>query len=327
MIGDADDALVVRWSPHQASDPYRPLLATAAALFKRADLKALGGEFDQKSAWLLGSAGLDSWTKLDQAAAAPVKMSFSLGGTYLLGADFGQPDEVKIVVDCAPLGYLGTAAHGHADALAFTLSVGGQEILVDPGTFSYHTQAQWRNHFRGTSAHNTVMVDKIDQSEIGGPFLWMRKADALLLNHNLQGSMQVFEGQHNGYCRLPDPVIHKRRIEYLPMQRIIRVIDSFECLAEHHIDICWQFAESLDLHRVDDRVVVESPTLRVDLACDAATQIGTHRGSDAPIAGWVSRRFDTKVPAWCARWTGQIRGDTSVVTTISMTQKSLATSH
>ena len=324
MIGDADDALVVRWSTGQAADPYRSLLATAAAIFKRADLKAKAGEFDHKSAWLLGAAGLDAWNGLDASATAPTKMAFPLGGTYLMGTDFGQPDEVKIVVDCAPLGYLGTAAHGHADALAFTLSVGGQEILVDPGTFSYHTQAQWRNHFRGTAAHNTVTVDGLDQSEIGGPFLWMRKANAVRSVHNLQGAIQVFEGQHNGYCRLPDPVIHKRRIEYYPERRSIRVIDSFECQAEHRVEICWQFAESLGLQQIGNRVCVESPTLRVDIACEGLTQVNTHRGSDSPIAGWVSRRFDHKVPAWCARWTGQVRGGASVVTTISLTAKSVA---
>lgn len=327
MIGDADDALIVRWSNLQGSDPYRSQLATVAAIFKRADLKARAGQFDQKSAWLLGSLGLDAWNRLDAAAVATMKVAFPLGGTYLIGTEFGQPDEVKLVVDCAPLGYLGTAAHGHADALAFTLSVGGQEILVDPGTFSYHTQVQWRNHFRGTGAHNTVRVDELDQSEIGGPFLWMRKAEAVLLEHNVQGAVQVFEGQHNGYCRLPDPVIHKRRIEYHPEQRNIRIVDSFDCQAEHQIDICWQFAESIDLQPIDNRLLIESPTLRVDFVCDLLTEVNTYRGSDAPIAGWVSRRFDTKVPAWCARWTGQVRGGSSVVTTISLTPKPVAAAH
>ena len=47
------------------------------------------------------------------------------------------------------------AAHGHADALSFTLSVGGREFLIDPGTYAYHTQERWRQYFRGTAAHNT----------------------------------------------------------------------------------------------------------------------------------------------------------------------------
>ena len=44
------------------------------------------------------------------------------------------------MADAGPLGYQTIAAHGHADALSFTLSVGGMEFLVDPGTYAYHTR-------------------------------------------------------------------------------------------------------------------------------------------------------------------------------------------
>ena len=107
--------------------------------------------------------------------------------------------------------YLSIAAHGHADALAFTLSLGGEEFLIDPGTYAYHTQKLWRDYFRGTYAHNTVRVDEVDQSEIGGNFMWMRKARATLLRHEAQGSQQSWAASHDGYRRLPDPVTHTAR--------------------------------------------------------------------------------------------------------------------
>ncbi len=44
--------------------------------------------------------------------------------------------------DAAPLGFLSIAAHGHADALSFILHVDGSPILVDPGTFMYHTHKE-----------------------------------------------------------------------------------------------------------------------------------------------------------------------------------------
>src|SRR5206468_507056 len=80
-------------------------------------------------------------------------------GYYILGADFDTPNEIRAVVDAGPLGYTAIAAHGHADALSFTLSVGGSEFLIDPGTCAYHTQERWRQYFRGTAAHNTLRVD------------------------------------------------------------------------------------------------------------------------------------------------------------------------
>ena len=94
----------------------------------------------------------------------------------MLGSRFGTRDELRIVADAGPLGYLSIAAHGHADALAFTLSAHGQELLIDPGTYAYHTEREWRDWFRGTAAHNTVTLDDENQSVIGGNFMWLQRA-------------------------------------------------------------------------------------------------------------------------------------------------------
>ncbi len=315
-LGDADDALVVRWSPRQAENPYRSLLATAAVVFGRPDFKRAAAGFDEKSAWLLGPDGLSRWQALSVDERMSVQTSFPTGGLYLLGAAFGTPQETKLVIDCAPLGFLSIAAHGHADALSFTLSSGGEELLIDPGTFAYHTQSEWRNHFRGTAAHNTVRIDHLDQSEIGGAFLWMRKANAKLILHDASASPQVFEGSHDGYRRLPDPVLHRRRIEYAPEFGEIKVVDSFECERDHEVEIFWQLAESLDVAQAGDGVVAVGRLNRVQMVCDSLPSLRLYRGSEMPIAGWVSRRFDSKVPTWAACWSGRITPGACVTTTI-----------
>src|SRR5207249_6082019 len=135
---------------------------------------------------------------------------FADGGYYILGERFETPDEVRLIVDAGPIGYQAIAAHGHADALAFTLSLGGKEFLVDPGTFAYHTEPLWRAYFRGTSAHNTVRIDGEDQSQPGGKFMWLAKANAACAAFDTSTTEDVFEGWHDGYLRLPDPVMHRR---------------------------------------------------------------------------------------------------------------------
>src|SRR5690606_32758000 len=159
----ADDALMLRLSHEPGWDPYRSLLATCALLFDRADFKHKAGRLDDKTRWLFGPAAQARWDALP-ARPAPPRLTFPAGGHYLLGSDFDTAREVRIAIDCAPLGYLSIAAHGHADALAFTLSVAGHELLIDPGTYAYHTQKTWRDYFRGTLAHNTVRIDGEDQS-------------------------------------------------------------------------------------------------------------------------------------------------------------------
>ena len=84
----------------------------------------------------------------------------------MLGNRFGRSDEVLLVADAAPLPFLSIAAHGHADCLSFVLSLGGVQVLVDPGTYCYHSDPKWREYFKGTSAHNTVRVDGVVMARV-----------------------------------------------------------------------------------------------------------------------------------------------------------------
>jgi len=101
-------------------------------LFSRGDFKAKAGHFDDKSRWLLGDDAAERFEALTTPASEIPRRYFPQGGYYVLGQHFGQLDEIRAVLDCAALGYLSIAAHGHADALAFTLSVAGEEMLIDP---------------------------------------------------------------------------------------------------------------------------------------------------------------------------------------------------
>jgi hypothetical protein len=309
MIGDADDALMLRLHHEPDWDPFRSLLASGAALFHRADFKAAAGGFDTRSRWLLGDAGAQAFAALPAAPAAARKRLFEHGGYAVLGSGFGTAGELKIVADAGPLGYLAIAAHGHADALAFTLSAHGRELLVDPGTYAYHTERRWRDHFRGTAAHNTVRIDGVDSSRIGGAFLWLHKANATLHECSFGPERDVWEASHDGYRRLADPVVHRRRIEVEHASATIVVTDTLSCVGEHAAEFCWQFAEDVDVEVVDDVVVARAGALTLRMAMPETTRAPRLlKGSVDPIAGWVSRRFGVKQPAPAVRWPVTVRG-------------------
>ncbi|MGH8217521.1 MAG: heparinase II/III family protein, partial [Steroidobacteraceae bacterium] len=134
-FGDADDGVLVRWAPLDRGQLFGSLLATGAVLFERAEFAVKAGEFDDKSRWLLGDEAQSAFARLASAprsGALPLPRFFPQGGYYLLGDAFDTAREVKIIADAGALGYLSIAAHGHADALSFTLSVAGQPLLIDP---------------------------------------------------------------------------------------------------------------------------------------------------------------------------------------------------
>lgn len=329
-IGDADEGVLARLVPAAAcagapADPawrgvYRSLLASGAVLFNRPELALKAGGYDDKTRWLLGDEALGRFESLaGSRAPLPVRHAFPYGGYYVLGEAFETPAEVRIVADAGPLGYLAIAAHAHADALAFTLTVGGKPFLIDPGTYAYHTDRAWRHYFRGTSAHNTVAVDGEDQSLYAGPFLWLRHGDARTEEFRCSPDLQVLTAQHEGYRRLADPLIHRRRWRYTPSRSsgqepsaaTLTITDELLCAGPHAIAIFWHFAPQCHLVREGGGVRAErdGACVRLEPPAGLAVQLVHGREAERPL-GWVASGFDLKVPATTVVFAGDIRGNT-----------------
>jgi Heparinase II/III-like protein/Heparinase II/III N-terminus len=334
LIGDADEGVLVRFVPEhdgrasdalgpgaEDTDVFRSLLATGAVLFDRPALRAKSGVFDDKSRWLLGDAGAAAYARIDASRAFPVRRAFPEGGYFILGEDFETRREVRLVADAGPLGYLAIAAHGHADALAFTLSVAGKPILVDPGTFSYSTQP-WRRYFRGTAAHNTVVVDDRDQSQFGGSFLWLEHANAVVETFGASGDEQTLTAHHDGYRRLSDPVRHRRTWRYTAGIANLAVTDELVCSGAHAIAIYWHFAPECAVVVEGNSVIASRDGVRVILGCrdgsPATLQPEIVRAREEPPLGWFSSGFDLKEPASTAVFAGRIQGNAILRTSVSI---------
>jgi hypothetical protein len=312
MFGDADDGLVVRLAQGGDFSPYRSLLATGAILFQRDDFKLKAGTLDDKTRWLLGGQA-DARFQAQSAAQArlPRRQAFPAGGYYILGCDFESDSEIRLIADAGPVGYRSIAAHGHADALAFTLSVGGVEFLIDPGTYAYHTQGLWRHYFRGTSAHNTLRVDGRDQSQSGGNFMWLEKARAGCSLWSSTAESDVFEGWQDGYTRLADPVMHKRRIALDKAARRVVIEDTLKMTGEHDVELFFHCGEKCRIDPLPDGYALRQEarvlTIRLPHLKDGSSCV--YHGSSAPISGWVSRRFDDKQPSPTIAWRARLKGE------------------
>jgi hypothetical protein len=319
MFGDADDAYVARLDPRAGFCRYRSLLATGALLFERGEFKAKAGALDDKTRWLVGGGAEGRFARLPvPAGALPMRRDFPEGGYYVLGCDFETAGEIRLVADAGPLGYREIAAHGHADALSFTLSLGGVEMLVDPGTYAYHTQSEWRAYFRGTSAHNTVRVDGRDQSQPGGNFMWLRKASARCHAWSATAAEDRFEGSHDGYAGLDDPVTHRRRIVLDKRSRTLTIDDRLLMRGQHRIELFFHCAEGAVVTPIAGGVAVarNGRTLRIRWPAVAGGQGRVLAGSQDPVAGWISRRFDEKVAVPTLVWGGTFAGETLLRTVI-----------
>ena len=91
----------------------------------------------------------------------------------------------------------------------------GVNVACDAGTYLYSGTGIWRNGLARTSVHNTVTVDHQDQMKKVSRFTWTNWAKGIVLRH--EG--KTWQGEHDGYKRLPDPINHKRTVLLLDEDR------------------------------------------------------------------------------------------------------------
>lgn len=226
----------------------------------------------------------------------PAPWAFPDAGYFL----FGTPGQVQGMVDCGPLGYLGIAAHGHADALSLTLNVRGEPCLVDAGTYAYWCAPRWRDYFRGTAAHNTVRVDGLDQSVGGGRFLWLRKAVTTVERAPVSPMQFNLSARHDGYMRLPDPVRHTRTVSFDGASNTLVTVDRITGESAHLSELFWHFAPHLDVRLAGQGVTVHAKgyTLLLQAGCG---QLDLVRGADQPPLGWYAQAYNRKCPCTVLR--------------------------
>lgn len=217
--------------------------------------------------------------------------TFSEAGLTVFRADFGG-QELWCRFDHGPHGYLAIAGHAHADALSVELRIGGQPVLIDPGTYCYHGEPEWRRYFRSTAAHNTIEIDGLDQSQSGGPFIWTEHA---VTETVAAAGNRVVATQH-GYRRLRSPISHRRTVS-IDIAGELTIDDELIGNGEAH-----QIAVSYHLdHDVECRLSGLVAHLlwkggSAEILLPEGLEWSMSVGSLEPIRGWQSPGFDVRIP-------------------------------
>lgn len=120
-----------------------------------------------------------------------------------------QKGAAVLLVDAAPIGPSYLPGHAHADTLSFELSLQGRRVMVNSGTSCYGSGLE-RQRQRGTAAHNTLVVDGQDSSEVWGGFRVARRAQVRSLDIAETAGGTRVEASHDGYRRLPGRNLHRR---------------------------------------------------------------------------------------------------------------------
>lgn len=135
-----------------------------------------------------------------------------------------------VLLDVAPIGPDYLPGHAHADTLSFECSLFGERVLVNSGTSQYGT-GKVRQYERGTQAHNTLVIDGVDSSEVWAGFRVARRAYPKGLEVNQTNQSILVTCAHDGYSRLAGGgALHRRSWQLDPGKLVIhdQVIGKFD---------------------------------------------------------------------------------------------------
>ena len=217
--------------------------------------------------------------------------SFPDGGYHIQRSGWGTngtafEDERFLVFDCGPLG---DGGHGHYDALSVEIACGGGPVAMDPGRYTYaEDQPNMRHWFKGTAAHNTVVVDRLDQTPYRrgkpkGPV-----AEARFLGRVCAPGIDILCGEVTSPSY---DAVHRRRITFVDGWYWI-VEDRLSSPSAHRYDLRWHLAPDADgttrMVRRESDVLILGPRATFVAVGDVVPTVEP---------GWVSPLYGVLVPA------------------------------
>jgi len=181
--------------------------------------------FAREALWLFGPEGYKRWNEMSGRSVEELQsQAFPDGGIYVM-----RHKKDYMVISCGPNGQGGIGGHAHNDKLSFELCVDGEDFIVDPGTYLYTADPEWRNKFRSTAFHNTMTITGAEQNKLSNSLFRLKGSN---ITYSTMWSCKtikdIFKGQHCGFMvnGRKVPFIHERTIVYHKNERRWIIYDT-----------------------------------------------------------------------------------------------------
>jgi len=241
-IGDDDLGCVFRLHNDVLNGDYKAVLSVLAVIFDRPDFK-MGAEELSTEAELLVKDAASKWASLKELEPKKSYL-FKEGGFFAYRTGWNR-DDSYFVVKFGPHNW-----HAHSDLFHIELSINGQNVLIDSGTYRYNNVPEQRRYFRSTAAHNTISINDLDQTKQWTTFRWHKPARVTEWNLDENSKGFEFFGTHDGYRRID--LVHSRRIFGSSDLKTLMVNDCIEGKGTGTIKVFWHFSPELSLEKTGE---------------------------------------------------------------------------
>ena len=292
IYGDEDGGRLLTVHRREAGD-FRDTLQIGTALFGVGAWKWAAGPAGPELLWLLGPEGLAAYDSIVPQEPENTARHFHSSGLIVLRDGWARQSSY-VFVDGGAHG-AANYVHAHADASSFEYAAGGVAWIVDPGTYTYTGDPEWRDRFRSSLAHNTLSIQEWPQSHPAGPFSWKRVAHASVRRFDVLSEGAMCRVEENGYEHLNPPVRHQRSFYLLrrpdaPTTSYLLIHDRVDTVGRYRYRLRFHLAPGcLVQYRHDASPLVHSHGDALECAFWAIDENGQCAlMACSSEAGWVS---------------------------------------
>ncbi|MGA9525937.1 MAG: alginate lyase family protein, partial [Myxococcaceae bacterium] len=278
QVGPALERMVRFASYIVQPDGHIPMLGASQGLLVRKHqpvlLARMGAVYPEMAhmltAGMCGRAPTERLAFFDSAGVAVMRSTFD--------PELDYQAQTHLVFDTGPY----RTDHSHLDALNVILYSAGRTLLTDSGMFTEEPGDE-EAYFRSTRAHNTVLVDGLDQrdghahpglSAQGGQWLYQ------------SGSHKLYEG-----------VQHWRAVLLLEKDVVV-VLDRLTSEAPHRYEQRWHFQPDLSVQIQGTSAFATEESgkrvLQIVQALPDKLSAATVRGATEPYDGWYSAQYEVR---------------------------------
>ncbi|NQX86552.1 MAG: alginate lyase family protein [Flavobacteriaceae bacterium] len=237
---------------------------------------------------------------------------------------YDHETKTKVSFDFGELGDQLSAAHGHSDMLHFTLENKGIPILIDAGTYQYHTKYNdWRSYFRSIAAHNTISINGLDHAKQNSRMSWLGCPKITLEDVSIKDSFSKIKASHEAFKA--QNIRHTRTISFDKVSKIIEIEDQLITINKNNkpytFEFFLNFDAMLEIKHVEDSLFIEYDTVKLRMKNKWFSNGKLLMANNDSFNGWHSLKFDQKHPSKYFILSNELREDLKMKTVIELDYK------
>jgi len=166
-----------------------------------------------------------------------------------------RKDNWELFIDVGNIGPDYIPGHAHSDTFNFLLHINKNPFIVEVGTSTYENSEK-RLIERSTESHNTVKINKKNQSEIWSSFRVAERAKI----KELVESENIISAIHDGYKKYG--IYHKRTFSW--EQSKIIIVDEILSKTNHNCEAYIHLYPGINAEIVDNMIITDLGKISID---------------------------------------------------------------